>query len=234
MMTAGSKRIVGLPWRLLRSIFIAVAAAASVLPSGAGAQTPPATNSAPVAERLTVAEARKLFVCKTHMSFSQGHGTQVSYLRSDNIEVLWYPGNAVLVRGRWRIAEHANEPPGGYADICFQYGTNTYNPVTGRTGGDWECTPALVYASRMVDHGDGDVFGLANRTTAPFRLSRERTTIDDLKKITGKLRASTQVQPSLDRDRGCDEESVELRSRPTGQRNGHSNAMRSTLSRRGS
>jgi hypothetical protein len=203
MTTANSKTS---PRRFLRFIAMAVLASA-VLPNRADAQKP---DNAPAAERLSVAEARKLFVCKTHMSFSAGHGTQISYLRSDNIEVLWYPGNAVLVRGRWRIAEHANEPPGGYADICFQYGTSSYNPVTGRTGGEWECRPAHVYARSMVEHSDGDVFGLANRTAVPFTLSREKTTIDDLRKKARRPTSSNAAQPSLNRDRGCDEESVRL------------------------
>jgi hypothetical protein len=138
--------------------------------------------NAQVTTPLTEARARELLIGKTHMTFSGGHGTQVSYLRSDGVEFLWYPGNAVVVRGKWDIAKHATEPR-GYADICFLYGTNTYNPVTRRVGGNWECRPAHLYVRSIIDRADGDVFGLAKRAAVPFELSRERTTINDLRKI---------------------------------------------------
>ena len=196
----------------IRFIF-AAALATSAVSGSAEAQKLGAPENAQVTTPLSVAEARRLFVCKTHMSFSAGHGTQISYLGSDGIEALWYPGNARMVRGKWRIVEHANEPAGGYADICFLYPTNGYNPVTRKWGGDWECRPAHVYARSIIDRSDGDVFGLANRGAVPFTLSRERTTIDDLRKMTRRSDASSEVRSGASRDRGCGEE-VWLRSHP--------------------
>jgi hypothetical protein len=147
---------------------------------------------------LSVAEARKLLVGKTHMTFSEGHGTQVSYLRSDGVEFLWYPGNAVVLRGKWVIAEDTTDP-GRYADICFQYGVNTYNPVTRTPGGNLECRPAHAYTQSTVDRSDGDVFGLAKRAAVPFDLPRERTTINELRNVFGPLDSRAESQPGYDR-----------------------------------
>jgi hypothetical protein len=157
------------------------------------------TANAEITTPLSVTEAGKLLACKTHMTFSEGHGTQVSYLRSDGVEFLWYPGNAVVVRGKWDNVEHPNDP-WKFADICFQYGVNTYNPVTSRTGGNPECRPAHAFVRSTVDRSNGDVFGLAKRAAVPFDLPRERTTISDLRKLARQLDASAE----LGSDRGCD------------------------------
>jgi hypothetical protein len=192
--------LVGFRFAQLCSISVAVLAT-SAYASCADAQELSGDANAQVTSPLSVAEARKFLACKTHMTFSGGHGTQVSYLRSDGVEFLWYPGNAVVVRGKWNIVEHATEPR-GYADICFQYGANTYNPVTGRAGGNWECRPAHVFVRSTVDRADGDVFGLARRGSVPFALSSERTTINDLRKIVRRSDASSKAQEGT--DRGCD------------------------------
>jgi hypothetical protein len=177
------------------------ATAERLLARGANPNRRDVTTDAQITTSLSVAEARKLLICKTHMTFSAGHGTQVSYLRSDGVEFLWYPGNAVVVRGKCDIVEHPSDPL-GYADICFQYGANTYNPVTGRMGGDWECRLAHAFARSTVDRSDGDVFGLAKRDAVPFELTRERTTINNLRTTARRLGASG--EPKSRSDRGCD------------------------------
>ena len=113
------------------------------------------------------------FINKTRVSFGPGHGTQVSYMRGDGAVFLWYPGNRVVLRGRWRTDGRT---------ICFRYGPNTYNPVTGRAGAEWECRPSDVFARTTVDRVAGDVFGLARRNAVPFVLAPDRTTIADLKR----------------------------------------------------
>src|SRR6266849_10942054 len=90
-----------------RCHFVATAALAMLLAGGAQAQ--PAEKTISNAERrrtevaLSVQEAGKLFVCQTRMSFGPGHGTQVSYIHPDGAIFLWYPGNAVIVPGKWQI-----------------------------------------------------------------------------------------------------------------------------------
>ncbi len=129
-----------------------------------------------MAQGMTLGEANAKFINQTRISFSPGHGTQVSYMRPDGSVFLWYPGNQVVLRGRWLIEGRANS-----AYLCFQYGPNTNNPVTKQPGGGWSCRQADVFARTTVDRVHGDVFGLANRTAVPFMLTPERTIIAELK-----------------------------------------------------
>ena len=133
------------------------------------------TPGAP-AQAMTVGEANAKFINQTRISFSPGHGTQVSYMRPDGSVFLWYPGNKAVLRGRWLIEGRANS-----AYVCFQYGSNTYNPVTKQPGGGWSCRQADVFARITVDRVPGDLFGLANRQSVPFVLTPERTILAELK-----------------------------------------------------
>ena len=65
--------------------------------------------------------------------------------------------------------------------ICFDYQANSYNPMTGARGGQWECEPLAVYQGHVVDTARGDPFGLGRATQVPFDLSPERTTLDALR-----------------------------------------------------
>jgi hypothetical protein len=159
-----------------------------------------------ITSELNVEEARHFFVCMTNVSFSKGHGTQVFYLRPDGMEFLWYPGNSLIVQGKWRIEARttSGERSKDYSVICFQYGANTYNPVTKKSGGTWTCTPAHVVAGRIVDRAAGDVFRLARRTAVPFKLSGEKTTINELSNMM-RDGASNETLLRPARDPGCGE-----------------------------
>lgn len=54
--------------------------------------------------------------------------------------------------------------------VCYQYGSNVFNPVTGNTGGAWECSP-YEFGKRFIRKTwDGDVYGLQDgipRTPLP-------------------------------------------------------------------
>lgn len=104
----------------------------------------------------------------TTMTYSPGHGTQVEYYANDGTNYLWYPGNRVVLPGNWKRDG---------ADLCFRYGGNTYNPVTGHNGGGWECMPYKLQLTVVVDQAKGDIFGLAKRRTVPFSLPKARTTL---------------------------------------------------------
>jgi hypothetical protein len=132
---------------------------------------------APSPDVSGAAQASAFFANKTHVTSSSGHGTQIEYLRSGGAAFLWYPGNAQVVRGDWKI--EAREPSDVL--ICFRYGSNTYNPVTNQSGGQWACGAAARQASRIVESAPGDVFRLAKRTAVPFVLAREPATIEELK-----------------------------------------------------
>jgi len=149
---------------------------------------------------MGIPEAREHFVCKTRVSFTEGHGTQIAYMNSTGGVFLWYPGNPIVVRGRWRMEEVTVKNLTSVA-LCFQYGTDTYNPVTKQRGGKWACLPADIWARGTVDGADGDVFGLERRGGAvPFRLSKERTTIADLQK---NIRPQNAKQSKPVPDPGC-------------------------------
>ena len=107
----------------------------------------------------------------THMIYDVHHGTQVEYLAEGGMTFLWYPGNRVVLEGRWKRQGD---------DICFRYGGNTYNPATGQQGGGWDCMPFGLYWEGIRERMPGDPFALATRVDAPFRLDRKQTTLDRL------------------------------------------------------
>ena len=116
----------------------------------------------------------------TNMTFS-AHGTQVEFLSRDGRTALWYPGNSVVLHGRWRLV--GSDLTTGFQDnICFMYGANTYNPLTLQYGGQWECEGISTYAGEIVDRVTGDPFGLDKRAAVPFVLPGERTTFAALLK----------------------------------------------------
>ncbi len=116
----------------------------------------------------------------TNMTFS-AHGTQVEFLGKDGRTALWYPGNSVVLPGRWKLVG-ADVTTNFEDNICFMYGSNTYNPLTMQSGG-WECEGVATYDGGIVDRVAGDPFGLGKRGAVPFVLPRQRTTFADLLKI---------------------------------------------------
>jgi hypothetical protein len=113
----------------------------------------------------------------TNLSYDSGHGTQVEYVAPGGSNFLWYPGNAVVLPGHWKTIGGSRKHP---SEICFVYGPNTYNPVTGVVGAKWECEPINLYLSLQTERAKGDVFGLAHRRAVPFVLRRAQTTLRQL------------------------------------------------------
>jgi hypothetical protein len=126
-----------------------------------------------------IAAAQKL-AGYTAMTYDPGHGTQVEYLAPDGGAYLWYPLNSGIVVGAWKTEGN---------DVCFRYGRNTYNPVTRKAGGNWDCTPLALHSKHVVERARGDVFGLASGKL-PFQLQRERTTIAKLQKARTAVEAA--------------------------------------------
>ena len=116
----------------------------------------------------------------TNMTFS-AHGTQVEFLSRDGRTALWYPGNSVVLHGRWRLVG-ADAATGSRDNICFQYGSNTYNPITLHSGGGWECESIALYQGHVVERVAGDPFGLDKREGVPFTLPGQRTSFAELLK----------------------------------------------------
>lgn len=92
---------------------------------------------------------------------------------------LWYPGNQVIVKSRWRLA--GIRTAAGIVDaICSLSGSETYNPVSHQFGGRWECTSVIAHQSRIVEKSPGDPFGLGRARQVPFVLGKDRTTFAEL------------------------------------------------------
>jgi hypothetical protein len=148
-------------------------------------------------EDVTAAQARAFLADKTRLSFSSQHGPQVAYARPDGAIFLWYPGNAVVLQGRWEVRENVTDYVRAgqvlrslkSADVCFQYGANTYNPATGQRGGGFNCMPLRALQLVHREALPGDVFGLARHPAPPFVLGREAVTLAALRARAGALPA---------------------------------------------
>ena len=129
--------------RRLRLFALAVASSLTANAAFAESGSPAAGATA---TGMTLKEARRFFVCRTHMSFDEGHGTQVFYVHPDGTEFLWYPGNNIVVTTKWQFVARVTslEPSSQFVDWCLQFEGNSYNPVTKRQGRRLECRSAAL------------------------------------------------------------------------------------------
>jgi hypothetical protein len=135
-----------------------------------------------LAASVQLAGASSLPTNVTTLTYDPGHGSQVEYVAANGTNFLWYPGNAVVLPGHWKLRRAAGVKA---TQICFVYGPNTWNPVTGVVGAQWECEATSFYIALTVERAKGDVFGLAHRRTVPFVLSRGRASLADLLRRMG-------------------------------------------------
>ncbi|TDR94772.1 hypothetical protein [Enterovirga rhinocerotis] len=187
-------------WAVTAAGMVALATSACTSPSPPGFRAPGAAIPRIALDRIpdwSVAEARAHLADRTRVSTSGGHGMQVAYTSRDGRSYLWYPGNPMILAGRWKVEARSvtiQRPEGSRTvsqpRICFQYGAETHNPVTGHRGGGWECTS---YANLLFAGGQarpGDVFGLARRKAVPFVTGKQdRYSLDELlRKVRGGAR----------------------------------------------
>lgn len=104
----------------------------------------------------TAESARNYLADTTLGDWNRLHGTQIEYLAANGRAYLWYPGNRKPVSGEWETRNARL----GAAEICFRYGTNTYNPVTRTSGGSWECQGVYQYTAWKFERVVGDPFHL--------------------------------------------------------------------------
>jgi len=135
-----------------------------------------------LSEQIPKEQLRAQLANKTSIHFSSQHGTQVSFYAADGKTYLWYPGNSAVLAGLWKATDETEvngrparqgRAPADY--VCFKYPTNSYNPVTKRGGGTWNCARGgeLLYLDdRNVQ--EGDVYGLSSRGPVPFITQRGR------------------------------------------------------------
>tara|TARA_R110000868_G_scaffold314754_2_gene575668 strand:- start:4369 stop:4932 length:564 start_codon:yes stop_codon:yes gene_type:complete len=134
-----------------------------------GARTQP-RSYVPTIPQISVADATARVANQTSVTYDFGwsHGTQIEYNAADGTNYLWYPGNKVILKAKWKI-----ESVDGSTKICYLYGDNTYNPATKETGGKWECALFHNQTVMQVDRKEGDVFGLSKTAAAPHILARD-------------------------------------------------------------
>jgi hypothetical protein len=120
----------------------------------------------------TLAKAKAFVRDVTYRSYSWGHGNQIEHASADGRVYLWYPGNRVILPGRYdvRVVYPNRCPTNGNVVICFAYGANTYNPVTKHSGPGWECTMFRAWAEKRSEVVPGDPLGLARMKVPPFPL----------------------------------------------------------------
>ena len=102
----------------------------------------------------------------TYLSFSQGHGFQVNYLSQDGRAWLWYPGNTGVVPEEWKL-----DVASGQRAICWRHPSNSYNPVTKQTGGQFACQSLELSQKAVVAKLVGDPYGLSTGRV-PYPLQR--------------------------------------------------------------
>ena len=115
----------------------------------------------------TPAVAAPYFANRTLMTYDRGHDTQDEYYDNAEHSWLWYPGNKIVLPGMWKMQG---------ASLCFNYGPQSYNPMTGQVGG-WECEPLSLQKQCVVEIVKGDVFHLKGAGRVPFILKPARTSI---------------------------------------------------------
>lgn len=120
---------------------------------------------------------RSTYAGHTIIYHENSHGTQVEYTDPSGKAYLWYPTNERSLPGVWQIRFGMQ--------ICFDYGPNTYNPVT-RSRARWSCTMLRQHKGHMKHRCKGDVFGLASGKI-PFVLPRHVSLVSQLsKRCSGK------------------------------------------------
>lgn len=132
---------------------------------------PISTASARVITPSTPDEFKLLVADFTTMIYGS-HGTQVEYNAANGKTYLWYPGNAEIVRGQWKLKRN-----GKAVDICFKYPAGA---TTGQAAGDWACQGVQTYLDGARQRSPGDALELSKAKAVPFVLTREKTSIPAL------------------------------------------------------
>lgn len=118
---------------------------------------------------------RSFIAGKTFRAFDPQHGNQVEFFARDGTVSLWYPGNSDLVPGRW-IAEPLNI--NGPTQICFKYGLDSFNPVTERRRGNWECRDASAWLKDVKEIRNRDPLEISRALPFVLNAQPEQSTSD--------------------------------------------------------
>jgi len=87
--------------------------------------------------------------------YEDEHGNQIEYLSSDGNAYLWYPGNSIILKGKWAVIENQL--------IAFSFQQGTYNPVTNEKMDSWSFRELEFFVETINGKREGDVFKLSQR-----------------------------------------------------------------------
>ncbi|MET0438973.1 MAG: hypothetical protein ABW043_15900 [Devosia sp.] len=105
-------------------------------------------------------------------------GSHIIFMGPRGKTYLWYGGSTEVLEGRYYSGMQENT-------ICFKYGADRYNPVTGLPAGRSECTARSDFSALLQQTIKGDVFDLAGRRAAPFALGRGGMTLETAARQAG-------------------------------------------------
>lgn len=206
---------------LVTTFALLVALAGCVAPEGS-----PTGNTSWNAERMekalhltgTPQKVSALLRNTTTRIWDKGHGTQVEYLSAGGKAFLWYPGNRSVVVGDWKTQAREG---GSVSEICFRYGQESYNPVTGQSGGTWSCRNATGYLVNLDVIVRGDPFNLTSGRVPYVLPKQERISLGKLFQRAGRAPVLTYVWPAPGRGASANQNGQPGHSRSNGSdRNG--------------
>ncbi len=93
----------------------------------------------------------ELFGQTLHFS-DEGHSNQIEYLAPDGNAYLWYPGNRIILKGKWAVIEDRL--------IAFSFQEGTYNYLTKERMDRWDYRPLEFFVDTIQARREGDVFDL--------------------------------------------------------------------------
>lgn len=141
------------------------------------------------------ATLRAFLTDTTVVGYDQAFGTQIEYHAPDGTSWLLFPGNQTVLRGQWEIRPRLIH---GKNAVCYRYARNTYNPLTRKGGGEWQCGSWYDYANAQ-QVVDGDVLGLRGRgaVPAPMPPRPAYADIQDVRKLWTGRRGAAPANKSL-------------------------------------
>jgi|CXWL01.1.fsa_nt_gi hypothetical protein len=123
-------------------------------------------------------EIQKLIPNKTVLFVGSDLHNEIEYYATDGNSYLWFPGNSVIVTGKWYTQNNKT--------ICFVYPVNSYNPYTKTSGSIPECKTIADWNANSIDKLDGDIFNLS-KSKLPWVLEKNilYRNLNEIKQHTG-------------------------------------------------
>ena len=118
----------------------------------------PVPSIADKVDDMQAAVLKSIITDSTILTYDRLFGTQVEFNCSNGDSFLWFPGNRRVLKALWKTRLRDD----GVTELCYLYGTDTKNYVTGERGGKWDCRSAVFDLDAIREAVEGDPFGLAS------------------------------------------------------------------------